>query len=829
MTDVAAVANKMIRSKKLTTNKKSSADSSPQIGEDPDMRQKLFQDKRFSLFENAVISYPKEYRTALARAAPPAIDTIKTCPTALSHSQSQPRVIHHSLSRSLHLSSSPLCHVKNSLCSPKPSHLDRRTREKIHYQGTLKSLLLPDGWEKRQTPKLRTPIEKSFTENLKTLKNRTAAGQKDTLSRKQEAPDKPQDHITSSPELPTVPSLEPVPADKVLFDTSAFGDRLLRRTSRSLFDHRFDLLPEELLFQLAPPKPPPQPVVVTEEPTSRSGLPPPPPPEPPAPKKKIEDLAFVSFNDEVKHRKRITPQLADIFDDGKDRLTHGDISKLLKNNRDNMRWFDRMTREKSDEHKHSFTFKQQVLAHKIKTIENNCIIKYNMSLANRAFASSKDNFNPNSKLSSLTNLPPVSPKASFHHLPEELLLDKQKVVIVKRGVTISDPFANAPEAFAQIYCKLKVEERTTSLIKPPARERSKACLFKTDSGPTSATSFVMFGGLGLETFGDINSFVKNRWEETKPDELPLLSRYDHSFSNYQNKYFVVFGGSCSKARPFTTRSNDLYTFSIVHKRWDRRPWNDTMPAATSGHAAVVFGEYLIVFGGRTSDDEFNLDSYVIKLSDLDTDLGVSSIKIHLSNETNVAGLAHHCMVSVFDAEELDKTALHPFQKQKTFKATNKYGVKKALYIFGGIQGANYKASQDLFSLRIMSPTFTLKKVETLGLRPMARLGHSMHYSKKLQSLILMHGTDPQSRRFLRDLWMVNLVTMAWTCVDTMGSLELRPRGFHCSEYEDSIQRIYLVGGVNEEGYVEMNMTVYWLEQFELAAQKKTDPKERALM
>ena len=808
-------------------------------GEDKDMRNALFKDKRFALYENSVIQYPKEYLNSIVQNDNSSFptdqimekdaDIMKSTGGLLGKSKSQPKILVNSIhSPSVFRTNSPqatqsIVWRKENRDKFNQTHFVSPQPHKRKVSGPLKSIIDNEVLNKRKQPKMKTPLEKRVDDYLSGSFPQIQIPTLVLQSKK--IPESPSDSIVEEHDVSKLSAeksksplkIEPQ-ANQTVLEIALIQEKKLRRsTSRSLYDHRYDLLPEDFISQAASIKPPPQQVIISpEDTTSRRSfqqviinkqtqekIP------------KREEMSFINFNDEIKHVKRITPNLAEIFDESKLKIDHEDITKLLKNNYEHKKWFDTMSRNKSEEINSSLASITRAFNKKINTVSKNCIVKYSPVLYQKNLILSKEGNIGQSNHSSNTVLPTLASfkqTSSFKQLKEEKL---SQVILVNKGVTVVDPTAAPLEAFSSTKIKLKFEERSSTLFKPSARERAKSCLFKLDPSPNAAPSFIMFGGLGLDSFGDITGFTRSKWEEIEPEPHYLLSRYNHSFHNYQNKYFLVFGGSCSKGRPYTTRSNDLYSYSIAQSKWERRTWIETTPTATSGHASVLFSDYLIVFGGKTSDEDFNLESYVVKLSDLDSSNGVAAVKISLHNETKLLGLAHHCMASVFDLEDNEKSnSLHAFQKPKVFKQKNKYGVEKGIYVYGGIQGSNYKTSQELYMLKIMSPTYTLKKVETTGARPSGRLGHTMHYSKKMQCLIILHGMNPNSRMFMRDIWTLNLVTTVWTCIDIRHCGDIRSRGFHCSEYDDVLQRIYIVGGVNEEGYLEMNMNLYWLDVFE---------------
>ncbi len=66
-----------------------------------------------------------------------------------------------------------------------------------------------------------------------------------------------------------------------------------------------------------------------------------------------------------------------------------------------------------------------------------------------------------------------------------------------------------------------------------------------------------------------------------------------------------------------TRSNELYRYYFKENKWEIiQPMGTTLPPKRAGHSAVIFGDSLVIFGGKDEDNnklndlwEFNLNNY----------------------------------------------------------------------------------------------------------------------------------------------------------------------------------------------------------------------------
>jgi N-acetylneuraminic acid mutarotase len=82
------------------------------------------------------------------------------------------------------------------------------------------------------------------------------------------------------------------------------------------------------------------------------------------------------------------------------------------------------------------------------------------------------------------------------------------------------------------------------------------------------------------------------------------SRDDHTAVVYDGS-MVVFGGFVEGSE----RTNEIYRYYFRDNRWERiLVLGKMQPVPRAGHSAVVYGDTMLVFGGR--DDENN------KLNDL---------------------------------------------------------------------------------------------------------------------------------------------------------------------------------------------------------------------
>ena len=84
----------------------------------------------------------------------------------------------------------------------------------------------------------------------------------------------------------------------------------------------------------------------------------------------------------------------------------------------------------------------------------------------------------------------------------------------------------------------------------------------------------------------------------------------------------------------------------------------------------------------------------------------------------------------------------------------------------------------------------------MGKPPCARYGHSMAHNPNQNTVIIFGGQD--NRKFLDDVYVLQLSDLAWINCITMGAHPL-PRASHQSAFYEN--KMIVFGGLNSEGYL----------------------------
>ncbi|KAI9005498.1 hypothetical protein CLU79DRAFT_824850, partial [Phycomyces nitens] len=116
----------------------------------------------------------------------------------------------------------------------------------------------------------------------------------------------------------------------------------------------------------------------------------------------------------------------------------------------------------------------------------------------------------------------------------------------------------------------------------------------------------MFGGRQVQSSTlsnsmyvlDINTFVLQKINYRGHSPQP---RFDHSFDVLYNRYLIVFGGLCIDS----SGENDLFLFDTKTDTWIEPNCEGQIPFPRYGHASVMVGHDLYVFGGTQSEVDGN--------------------------------------------------------------------------------------------------------------------------------------------------------------------------------------------------------------------------------
>lgn len=101
-----------------------------------------------------------------------------------------------------------------------------------------------------------------------------------------------------------------------------------------------------------------------------------------------------------------------------------------------------------------------------------------------------------------------------------------------------------------------------------------------------------------------------RWEVIHARGDIPQSRDDHSAVIYEGS-MVIFGG----LTPDGDRSNDVYRYYFKDNKWEKvSALGLDAPQPRAGHSAMVFGDSMVIFGGRDAESNKLNDIWIFNFS-----------------------------------------------------------------------------------------------------------------------------------------------------------------------------------------------------------------------
>lgn len=241
------------------------------------------------------------------------------------------------------------------------------------------------------------------------------------------------------------------------------------------------------------------------------------------------------------------------------------------------------------------------------------------------------------------------------------------------------------------------------------------------------------------------------WQTWKTQGTPPSCRNCHTSVLY-SRFLVYFGGKEGDGRKRLV--NDLHVFDIEQKQWlaDLQVINEP-PEARLGHTFELVDDIAIVYGGWNSSRVLS-DCHI-----LDFSLGMQRPKWFAVETQGVA-------------------------PRRQFHTANT--IDGRMFVFGGGDGKIWL--NDLHCLHLKTLEWSV--CATNGISPIGRLQHStVTVGKKL----IVFGGEPDRRRQLNDLHVLDTETMTWSQAECIGGCPApTPRVSTTSVVNNST--IYFFGG-----------------------------------
>ena len=331
---------------------------------------------------------------------------------------------------------------------------------------------------------------------------------------------------------------------------------------------------------------------------------------------------------------------------------------------------------------------------------------------------------------------------------------------------------------------------------------------------------------------NINSMI---WKKLKLKNH-TSNRFGHScVIDKDRTRLFIFGGRAkmiSQNNNLVFSNSGLYcgleVFNFSNLSWSTPYFSaKNSPRLRRNHISELIGNYMIIHGGITENNEILNDVYIINIyymnnlnisKDKDNDNNKDSDKwnnlIVTSNSKSPYLFGHSSTLVVpSNIQNHSKFSIYKFP-ENTF-GYNKNGklipnekeTIKGWYIFGGKKKAesNFGITNDLYILKIgIKPCEWIKCDNTIGKKPCPRYFHSMNYYEN-NNFVIIHGgrNDSQSDTFaLNDTFILNLADLNWIEVELFSqndNFNVFSRCGHCSVIHDD--KLIICGGMNNIHYL----------------------------
>jgi hypothetical protein len=323
------------------------------------------------------------------------------------------------------------------------------------------------------------------------------------------------------------------------------------------------------------------------------------------------------------------------------------------------------------------------------------------------------------------------------------------------------------------------------------------------------------------------------------------NRFGHTsiFDKERNKIYI-FGGR-SKINNSLSQNNifssgiflGLEILNLTNLTWNI-PFIPTRnsPKLRRNHVAEIIGNYMIIQGGISDNNEVLNDSFILNLNNINNINNINNnnnekwSQCVISNKLKSPYLFGHCACLIIpkDIRNHNKFSIYHYpdfymsillqkndsKKQVLFKDDIKI---KGWYIFGGKTKSESEngISNELYILKIGFKILEWIKVNTNGKKPSPRYFHSMNFYENGNFLIIHGGrNDNQSESFaLNDTYMLNLFNLDWIKIilySQINNFKILTRCGHSSIIYSN--KLIICGGMNNNNYIGSSFLIVNLDE-----------------
>lgn len=330
-------------------------------------------------------------------------------------------------------------------------------------------------------------------------------------------------------------------------------------------------------------------------------------------------------------------------------------------------------------------------------------------------------------------------------------------------------------------------------IRPDTREMS-AIVMQTNS------KIWMYGGKSSDIFNDIwcYSIDKNTWHNPfLSKKLENSGRFGHTMVMHHKQLFIFGGEKRNLINNKLEVVSELRIFNTDKEDWMVTKNLGDIIEPRRNHCACIFGNFMMIIGGnqglfsKLQSDIWAFDMFTHRW-----------IRMRFENTHLLSrGLAYSSCCPVFKEEIIVKGLFSPTESNN-INYLNPTIKEEGIFIFGGLTLDGASNDQYILKLGTRFPRIIVPK--TKGQAPTPRFCHSMQYFVKMGFLIIYGGRNDLHEKTiaLKDMYTLNTQHLVWTRVIPFG--DKIPSVYNHSSCNSS-SGIFLLGGVSDENYREINM------------------------
>lgn len=288
------------------------------------------------------------------------------------------------------------------------------------------------------------------------------------------------------------------------------------------------------------------------------------------------------------------------------------------------------------------------------------------------------------------------------------------------------------------------------------------------------------------------------------NSVTIPPRYGH-YMTFFNNHLIVFGGKTYNDELL----NDIWVMDLEKMKWVEIEYASTinipLPKFLAGGELMENQGFIVIYGGRDNDDK---SLYLLNLKIL---FELSNYKYFYDELFNI-----HFEYPYDNKFDYSAKVNHLWKKIEVEELVPRYGLTitqisdHELLFFGGFERTNYASSrQEIFNIN--TNTVRVHLPSSANEFPIARGSHKI---LKYGSILLLYGGRSGLDETLNDMWKFVMSTQKWIKVDDPNKDEINFYMYK-SEYIftkiKSSEKPVILGGLNKNQEITNNLILLDLE------------------